>query len=108
MMRSEYERLVDATVGPILAAYGFKLAPQPPGDLDEPRPRAIYETTPELFERNLSKIAAQWNVEADCVGLVIVGHPRLPLVAELEGDELVRAPLDSLAPALAQVLAANA
>lgn len=107
-MRSEFERLVDATVGVALAAYGFRLAPQPPGDLDERFPRAIYETTPETFERNLPKLAAHWDIEADCVDLIIEGHPRLPLLATLEGEELVRAPLGSLAPALAQALGAYA
>ncbi len=108
MLRAEFEQLVDATVGTILAGYGFTLAPQPPGGLDERRPRAIYETTPEAFERVLPRIAAHWNIEADCVGLTIEGDPRLPLVVHLEGDEFVRAPLDSLAPVLAQALAANA
>lgn len=107
-MRSEFERLVDATVGVALAAYGFKLAPQPPGDLDELCPRAIYETTPEEFERNLPKMAPHWDIEADCVDLIIEGHPSLPLLATLEGEDFVRAPLDSLAPAMAQALAAYA
>ena len=106
MIRSEFEALVDATVGAVLAGYGFTLTRQPPGEVNERRPRAIYETTPEAFRRTLPKYAAGMDVSGvDCVDLTIEGNPRMPLLVELEGQELVRAPLDSLASDLAQVLA---
>lgn len=107
-MRSEFERLVDASVGSTLAEYGFALAPQSPGDVDEPRPRAIYETLPETFDATLPGIAARWDVEADCIDLTIEGDPRAELSVSLEGDEFVRAPLSSLAAVLARALAKNA
>jgi hypothetical protein len=107
-MRSEFERIVDANVGPTLAEYGFALAPQPPGDLEEPRPRAIYEALPETFDATLPGIAAHWDVEADCIDLTIEGDPRAALTVSLEGDEFVSAPLSSLPAVLARALADNA
>jgi hypothetical protein len=86
MQRSVFEGLVQDSLGPTLAAYGFAFAPQLPTDVDESTCFAYFEATPELFKRALPRLAACMDLKVDRVDLTVTWiEASGELTADIEG-----------------------
>ncbi|MGH2748608.1 MAG: hypothetical protein ACRDKB_11885 [Actinomycetota bacterium] len=89
MTRGDFERLIQHHMDEVLRPRGFALTPQPPADVHDPEPFAVYEADPEEFARRYPKLGESLLDDDPCVDIWIK-HDRETerLLCELEGHPL--------------------
>jgi hypothetical protein len=89
MKRGEFERLIQHHLDDVLRPRGFSLTPQPPADVEDAEPFAVYEANPKDFVRRYPKFADGTLGDQPCVDLWIKQDRKTGrLFCELEGDRL--------------------
>jgi hypothetical protein len=90
MKRGEFEQLVRDHLDDVLRPRGFALTPQPPADVEDEEPAAIYEAVPQDFVRRYPTLG-EGMLDQPCVDLWIKQDRKTGrLICELEGIALVR------------------
>ena len=117
MERGEFEHLVRSHLDEVLVPRGFTLTPQPPPDVFDQEPAAVYEAEPADFERRYPTLAEDLLDNVACVDLWVKLDPGTGFLScELEGAivDFPRHPavplqeqLGSLATTIASVLDAD-
>ncbi len=88
MRRGDFERLVQRHLDPALLPRGFTLTPQPPADVEDMQPRAIYEAQTKDFARRYPRLAGNLS-DAPCVDFWVHLNPSSGKISsELEGPSL--------------------
>jgi hypothetical protein len=91
MKRSTFEGLVAGALDAVLTPYGFSLTAQPPADVREAAPVAIFEADPVTFQERLPGLADRFaDLSAvSCIDLTVRWERGLSLLsAEIEGFDL--------------------
>jgi hypothetical protein len=88
MRRGDFERLVQRHLDPALLPRGFALTPQPPADIYDKRPHAVYEAETKDFARRFPRLAGNLS-DAPCVDFWVHLDPTSGKISsELEGPSL--------------------
>jgi len=88
MRRGEFERLVQRHLDHVLLPRGFRLTPQPPADVMDEQPSAVYEADPGDFARRFPRLAGGLS-DAPCVDFWVHLNPNSGRISsELEGPSL--------------------
>ena len=117
MKRGDFEELVREHLDGVLVSRGFVSVPQPPADVEDAEPAAVYEAEPADFARRYPGLARDMDLEnVSCVDLWVKLNPHAQrLTCELEGARVEAADptlpasqqLESLAAVIVSLLDAD-